>query len=61
MIRKTTDEIRELICNANLDFMTVENEALNNYLHKIFQSCPFTEEICSGKQCLDCSVFKNTL
>ena len=56
--QKTTEEIRELLSNANLDFNTVVNEALNSYLPKIFHSCPFTEDICTTKQCLDCSVSK---
>ena len=57
--QKTTDEIRELLRNANLDFNTVVNEALNNYLPKIFHSCPFTEDICTTKQCLECAVSKS--
>ena len=57
MTQKTTDEIRELLSNAKLDFDSVENMALNDYLTKIFHSCPFTEEICTTKQCQECSVF----
>ena len=57
MIRKTTDEIRDILNNAKLDFESVENKALNNYLPRIFHSCPFTEEICTGKQCVECAVF----
>jgi hypothetical protein len=57
MTQKTTDEIRELLSNAELDFDSVQNKALNHYLPKIFLSCPFTEEICTTKQCLECSVF----
>jgi hypothetical protein len=57
MTQKTTDEIRELLNNAKLDFESVENMALNGYLPKIFHSCPFTEEICTTKQCVECSVF----
>jgi hypothetical protein len=60
MIRKTTDEIRKLLNNAKLDFDSVENEALNDYLPKIFRSCPFTEELCTTKQCVECVVFTNT-
>jgi len=56
--QKTTSEIRTLLINANLDFDPVENKALNDYLPRIFQSCPFTEEICSTKQCVECEVFK---
>ena len=58
MTQKTTDEIRALLSNAQLDFEMVENKALNSYLPKIFHSCPFTEEICTTKQCLECAVFK---
>jgi len=54
MTQKTTDEIRVLLSNAKLDFESVENRALNDYLPKIFCSCPFTEDICTTKQCLDC-------
>jgi hypothetical protein len=35
------------------------NKALNDYLSRIFHSCPFTEELCTTKQCIDCSVSKN--
>ena len=58
MTQKTTNEIRTLLDNAKLDFELVENKALNDYLPKIFNSCPFTEEICTTKQCQECSVFK---
>ena len=58
MTQKTTNEIRELLSNAKLDFESVENNALNYYLPKIFHSCPFTEEVCTTKQCLDCAVYK---
>lgn len=59
MTKKTTDEIRELLSSAKLDFETVENKALNDYLTKIFQSCPFTDELCTTKQCVECTVFIN--
>ena len=59
MTKKTTNEIRTLLSVSNLDFDSVENKALNNYLPKIFHMCPFTEEICTTKQCQECSVFKN--
>ena len=59
MAQKTTDEIRTLLSNAKLDFESVVNKALNDYLPKIFQSCPFTEELCITKQCVDCAVFIN--
>jgi len=57
MTQKTTDEIRELLSGAELDFELVQNAALNNYLSKIFHSCPFTDEICQKNQCVDCTVF----
>ena len=56
MTQKTTDEIRTLLRNAKLDFESVVNKALNDYLPKIFHSCPFTEEICTTKQCQECAV-----
>ena len=59
MTQKTTDEIRTLLNNAKLDFESVENKALNDYLPKIFNSCPFTDEICTTKQCIECHVFTN--
>jgi hypothetical protein len=31
---------------------------LNEYLPKIFHSCPFTEDVCVTRQCFECSVFK---
>jgi hypothetical protein len=58
MIQKTTDEIRTLLSNAELDFELVMNKALNAYLPKIFHSCPFSEDICTRKQCTECAVFK---
>jgi hypothetical protein len=45
---------------AKLDFESVENEALNAYLPRIFHSFPFSEDICTTKQCMDCPVFKNS-
>ena len=57
--QKTTGEIRELLIKANIDFELVENKALNDYLPKIFQSCPFTNDICTTKQCIECTVSKN--
>jgi hypothetical protein len=57
MTQKTTDEIRALLSNAKLNFESVENKALNEYLPKIFHNCPFTEDICTTKQCLECAVF----
>jgi hypothetical protein len=58
MIQKTTVEIQELLSKSNLDFDFVVNKALNDYLPKIFHFCPFTEEVCTAKQCVECSVFK---
>ena len=58
MTEKTTTEIRELLSKAQLDFDLVVNKALNDYLPKIFHFCPFTEELCTSKQCIECSVFK---
>ncbi len=57
--QKTTEEIRALLINADIDFEVVENRALNNYLPKIFHSCPFTNDICTTKQCIECEVSKN--
>jgi len=56
--QKNTLEIRTLLENAGADFESVVNEALNDYLPKIFHSCPFTEEICTKKQCMDCNSAK---
>jgi hypothetical protein len=58
MTQKTTSEIRTLLNNANLDFDSIINKALNEYLPKIFHNCPFTEDVCITKQCFECSVFK---
>jgi hypothetical protein len=60
MTLKTTTEIRTLLSNAKLDFESVENEALNAYLPRLFQICPFSEDICTTKQCIECDVFKNS-
>ena len=37
---KSTTEIRELLKDAKLDFESVQNKALNEYLSKIFLTCP---------------------
>ena len=58
--QKTTNEIRRLILNADIDFEAIENKALNDYLPKIFQSCPLTEDVCTTKQCVECEVFKKS-
>jgi hypothetical protein len=55
--QKTTNEIRIILTNAKLDFDSVVNKALNDYLSRIFHSCPFTEELCTTKQCVECKVF----
>ena len=57
-VHKSTSEIRTLLSNANLDFDSVVNWALNDYLPKIFLSCPFTEEICVKNQCIECDSSK---
>jgi hypothetical protein len=59
LTQKSTEEIRRLISKAKLDFDSVENRALNAYLPRIFRSCPFNEDICTAKQCLECAVFTN--
>ena len=57
MTQKATAEIQELLSKAHLDFQLVVNKALNDYLPKIFHICPFTEELCKAKQCIECCVF----
>lgn len=53
---KTTSEIRSIIKNANMDFDAIVNSALNEYLPKLFLSCPFTDELCiQQRQCIGCS------
>jgi hypothetical protein len=52
--KKSTHEIQVLLEKANLEFNSVVNEALNIYLPTIFISCPFTEELCTKSQCMDC-------
>jgi hypothetical protein len=59
-IQKTTNEIRALIINARIDFEEVENKALNDYLPRIFHSCPLTDDVCTTSQCVECEVFKKT-
>ena len=59
MTSKTTEEIRALVSGAKLNFAVVENQALNNYLQRIFNICPFTEEVCTGKQCIECDAYKS--
>ena len=55
---KSTSEIQALLNKVNIDFDLAVNIALNDYIHKIFLSCPFTEEICLKKQCLECDYSK---
>jgi hypothetical protein len=59
--QKTTNEIRMILKKAKMDFDEVENRALNDYLSKILHSCPFTEDVCTTNQCLECSVFKKVI
>ncbi|MGD6851395.1 MAG: hypothetical protein ACQCN6_04960 [Candidatus Bathyarchaeia archaeon] len=55
---KSTAEIWALIKSVNMDFESVVNKALNDYLPKIFISCPFTDELCiHRKQCIGCTSF----
>ena len=54
----TTAEIKAVLKNANLDFELVVNKALNDYLPKLFLSCPFTDELClNKKQCIGCDSY----
>jgi hypothetical protein len=55
---KSTREIQTLLSNANIDFDVFVNTALNDYLPKVFLSCPFTEELCLKKQCMECDSSK---
>jgi hypothetical protein len=57
--KKTTTEIKVLIEKANMKFDFIVNEALNNYLQKIFISCPFTGEICTKSQCMECETSRS--
>jgi hypothetical protein len=61
VIKKTTDEIRVLLANAKMDFEAIQNEALNAYLPKVFHRCPFSEDVCLGRQCIECAIFKNSV
>ena len=55
----TTAEIKVVLKNANLDFELVLNKALNDYLSKLFLSCPFTDELClNKKQCIGCDSYE---
>jgi len=59
MTPKTANEIRTLLNSVHLDFDQIMNKALNNYLPRLFHSCPFTEDVCTTKQCQECEIFKN--
>ena len=61
LTQKSIDEIRKLVHDAKLDFVSVQYDALNAYLSRIFHICPFSEDVCTGKQCADCVVFKESL
>jgi hypothetical protein len=56
--QKTTEEIHKLLSNAKLDRESITNRALNDYLPKIFHTCPFTDELCTSKQCIECAYSK---
>jgi hypothetical protein len=59
MAQKTTNQIRILLNSQQLNFEEIQNKALNDYLPKLFQMCPFTEDLCKANQCVECEVFKN--
>ncbi len=59
MVRKTTNEIRALLASVSLDFEQVQNDALNAYLPKVFLRCPFSGDVCTTKQCIECATFKD--
>ncbi|MGE5533542.1 MAG: hypothetical protein ACM3UN_04260 [Bacillota bacterium] len=52
--QKSTKEIKELLSNAKIDYDSAVNAALNAYLPKLLQTCPFTDQPCSKKQCNSC-------
>lgn len=55
----STNEIRGVLKEANMDFDSVVNKALNNYLPQLFLSCPFTDELClHKKQCIGCDSYE---
>jgi hypothetical protein len=59
--QKSTNEIRKILYNANMDFNSVVNKALNDYLPKILLTCPFTDELCiKHKHCVECDSSKLT-
>jgi hypothetical protein len=56
--KKSTHEIQVLLEKTNMEFDSVVNEALNSYLPTIFISCPFTGELCTKSQCMECESAK---
>jgi hypothetical protein len=56
--KKSTHEIQVLLEKTNMEFDLVVNEALNSYLPTIFISCPFTGELCTKSQCMECESAK---
>jgi hypothetical protein len=56
--KKSTQEIQVLLEKTNMEFDLVVNEALNSYLQTIFISCPFTGELCTKSQCMECESAK---
>ena len=56
--KKSTPEIQVLLEKTNMEFDSVVNEALNIYLPTIFISCPFTGELCTKSQCMECESAK---
>ena len=58
--QKTTQEIKAILKDANIDFKSAVNRALNAYLPKLILSCPFTEEPCNKKQCVGCESAKSS-
>jgi hypothetical protein len=58
----STNEIQILLKEANMDFDSVVNKALNNYLSQLFISCPFTDELCLyKKQCIGCDSYESSI
>jgi hypothetical protein len=56
--KKSTHEIQVFLEKTNMEFDSVVNEALNSYLPTIFISCPFTGELCTKSQCMECESSK---
>ena len=56
--QKSTDDIKQILRNANMDYDAVVNKALNAYLPSLFLCCPFTDELClHKKQCMGCETY----